>query len=96
MVTIYRNILKAKLSTAEVPKGYGAPLFDVLRYEDHDSCQKKSGSMVKVLFFSFYTFVITKILTHLPTQYQMNSSRHPIANLKLKIFGKVNFQQGRI
>uniref|UniRef100_A0A183FY12 eIF-4F 25 kDa subunit n=1 Tax=Heligmosomoides polygyrus TaxID=6339 RepID=A0A183FY12_HELPZ len=42
------QVLKQKLLGAEVPPGCATPLFDWLKYEDHDSCQKKSGSTVKV------------------------------------------------
>ncbi|EYC33563.1 hypothetical protein Y032_0002g863 [Ancylostoma ceylanicum] len=41
------QVLKQKLLGAEVPPGCTTPLFDWLKYEDHDSCQKKSGSTVK-------------------------------------------------
>ncbi|CAI4226755.1 unnamed protein product [Auanema sp. JU1783] len=41
------QVLKQKLLSADVPKNMPNPLFDILRYEDHDSCQKKSGSTVK-------------------------------------------------
>lgn len=41
------QVLKQKLLGAEVPPGCATPLFDWLKYEDHDSCQKKSGSTVK-------------------------------------------------
>ncbi|CAJ0931398.1 unnamed protein product, partial [Mesorhabditis belari] len=43
------KVIARTLMTAEVPeqlKGH-FPLADVLRYEDHASCQKKSGSTVK-------------------------------------------------
>uniref|UniRef100_A0A1I7XUY6 DNA ligase (NAD(+)) n=1 Tax=Heterorhabditis bacteriophora TaxID=37862 RepID=A0A1I7XUY6_HETBA len=41
------QVLKHKLMTADTPKNCPSPLFDALKYEDHDSCQKKSGSTVK-------------------------------------------------
>ncbi|KAE9412868.1 hypothetical protein Angca_006275 [Angiostrongylus cantonensis] len=41
------QVLKQKLLGAEVPPGCTTPLFDILKYEDHDSCQKKCGSTVK-------------------------------------------------
>lgn len=42
------NILRQKLLSANIPSHLpNVPLFDTLRYEDHDSCQKKSGSVVK-------------------------------------------------
>ncbi|KAL6728918.1 eukaryotic initiation factor 4E [Ancylostoma duodenale] len=47
------QVLKQKLLGAEVPPGCTTPLFDWLKYEDHDSCQKKSGSTVKVRKYIF-------------------------------------------
>ncbi|CAI5444632.1 unnamed protein product [Caenorhabditis angaria] len=41
------QVLKRKLLDADVPKMIQKPLFDILRYEDHESCQKKIGSVVK-------------------------------------------------
>ncbi|UMM25742.1 hypothetical protein L5515_005438 [Caenorhabditis briggsae] len=38
-------VLKEKLMAAS--KDLTKPLFDVIRYEDHDSCQKKTSSLVK-------------------------------------------------
>lgn len=38
-------VLKEKLMAAS--QGLARPLFDVIRYEDHDSCQKKTSSVVK-------------------------------------------------
>ncbi|GMR31822.1 hypothetical protein PMAYCL1PPCAC_02017, partial [Pristionchus mayeri] len=41
------NIIKQKLVTAPVPDKVNKPIFDVLRYEDHDSCQHKTSSSIK-------------------------------------------------
>ncbi|CBI63220.1 eIF-4F 25 kDa subunit [Caenorhabditis elegans] len=38
-------VLKEKLMAAS--KDHSKPLFDVIRYEDHESCQKKTSSVVK-------------------------------------------------
>ncbi|CAJ0579974.1 unnamed protein product, partial [Mesorhabditis spiculigera] len=43
------KVIARVLNNARLPDGVNGPqhLFDVLRYEDHNSCQKKSGSTVK-------------------------------------------------
>ncbi|CAB3402679.1 unnamed protein product [Caenorhabditis bovis] len=40
-------VLKKKLLNAEFPNNMQSPVFEVLRYEDHASCMKKTGSVVK-------------------------------------------------
>ena len=41
------RIIRAKLLSAPVPDKVKQPIFDVLRYEDHNSTQTKTGSSVK-------------------------------------------------
>lgn len=43
------QVIKQKLLTAPVSEKI-KPVFDVIRYEDHESCQAKTGSSVKAKF----------------------------------------------
>uniref|UniRef100_A0A1I8A4K9 eIF-4F 25 kDa subunit n=1 Tax=Steinernema glaseri TaxID=37863 RepID=A0A1I8A4K9_9BILA len=41
------QVIKEKLMNADIPEYINGPLFDTMRYEDHDDVQQKSSSQIK-------------------------------------------------
>ena len=61
-------VIKQKLTSAVPPKGVESlprPLVAQLKYEDHASCQNKSGSTIKVFFGPLRRFT-AKTLREVP------------------------------